>query len=140
LEAAIGPNTCAVVIEPIQGESGVLPADLAYLKRARELCDANNALLIFDEVQTGMGRTGKLYAYQHYGVVPDILTSAKALGNGYPIGAMLTTDAIASHFQPGTHGSTYGGNPLGCAVAEASFDIINSPEVLDGVATRHDHF
>ncbi len=140
LEAAVGPNTCAVVIEPIQGESGVIPADPAYLKRARELCDANKALLIFDEVQTGMGRIGKLFAYEHYGVVPDVLTSAKSLGNGFPIGAMLTTDAIAGHFTPGTHGSTYGGNPLGCAAAEVALDIINSPEVLEGIPARHERF
>lgn len=112
LKAQISDKTCAVVIEPIQGESGVVPADLAYLEGARKLCDEHNALLIFDEVQTGVGRTGSLYAYQHYGVTPDILTSAKSLGGGFPIGAMLTTTELAKHLAVGTHGTTYGGNPL----------------------------
>ncbi|UOO82993.1 acetylornithine/succinyldiaminopimelate transaminase [Uruburuella testudinis] len=130
LEAAVGPQTCAVIIEPVQGESGVLPAEQAFLEAARRACDAHHALLIFDEVQTGMGRTGKLFAYQHYGVVPDILTSAKALGSGFPIGAMLTTDKAAASFGPGTHGSTFGGNPLACAVAGRAFDLINRPNTL----------
>lgn len=130
LREAVSEKTCAVIIEPVQGESGVLPADTAFLQTARELCDRFDAALIFDEVQTGMGRTGKLFAYEHYGVAPDILTSAKALGSGFPIGAMLTTDKIAPSFGPGTHGSTFGGNPLACAVASAAFDIINTPETL----------
>ena len=117
LEAAVGPQTCAVMIEPVQGESGVLPAQKAFLEAARRACDAHQALLIFDEVQTGMGRTGKLFAYEHYGVAPDILTSAKALGCGFPIGAMLCTDKTATSFGPGTHGSTFGGNPIACAGA-----------------------
>ena len=117
LEAAVGPQTCAVIIEPVQGESGVLPAQKAFLEAARRACDAHQALLIFDEVQTGMGRTGKLFAYEHYGVAPDILTSAKALGCGFPIGAMLCTDKTATSFGPGTHGSTFGGNPIACAGA-----------------------
>lgn len=137
LKAAISQKTCAVVIEPIQGEGGVIPAQAAYLQQVRELCDANDALLIFDEVQSGMGRTGKLFAYMHDEVTPDILTSAKSLGGGFPISAMLTTEAIAKHFAVGTHGSTYGGNPLGCAVAERVLDIVNSPEVLQGVEQRH---
>jgi succinylornithine aminotransferase len=137
LRAAISDDTCAVVIEPIQGEGGVIPADDAYLRAVRELCDAHDALLIFDEVQSGMGRTGKLFAYMHVGVTPDILTSAKSLGGGFPISAMLTTDRIAAHFPVGTHGSTYGGNPLGCAVAERLLEIVNTPEVLEGVAARH---
>lgn len=137
LRAAISERTCAVVIEPIQGEGGVISASDEYLEAARALCDEHDALLIFDEVQTGMGRTGKLFAYMHSGVQPDILTSAKSLGGGFPIAAMLTTDRIAGHFGVGTHGSTYGGNPLGCAVAERVLDIINTPEVLDGVAERH---
>lgn len=130
LAAAISEKTCAVIIEPIQGESGVLPADSAFLEAARRLCDQHQALLIFDEVQTGMGRTAKLFAHEHYGVTPDILTSAKALGGGFPIGAMLTTDKIAPSLGPGTHGTTFGGNPLACAVANRAFDIINSPETL----------
>ena len=136
-KAAVSDKTCAVVLEPIQGEGGVLPAELAYLQGARELCDANNALLVFDEVQTGMGRSGHLFAYQHYGVTPDILTSAKSLGGGFPIAAMLTTEALAKHLVVGTHGTTYGGNPLACAVAEAVIDVINTPEVLAGVKAKH---
>src|SRR5690606_33742029 len=115
LEAVISDKTCAVVLEPIQGESGVLPADQAYLEGVRALCDKHNALLIFDEVQTGVGRVGELYAYQHYGVKPDILSSAKGLGGGFPIGAILTTTEIAKHFGVGVHGTTFGGNALACA-------------------------
>lgn len=136
LEAAVGPQTCAVIIEPVQGESGVLPAQKAFLEAARRACDAHQALLIFDEVQTGMGRTGKLFAYEHYGVAPDILTSAKALGSGFPIGAMLTTDKIAPSFGPGTHGSTFGGNPLACAVGSRAFDMINAPQTLQHVVAQ----
>lgn len=133
LEAAVGEQTCAVIIEPIQGESGILPATAEYLQTARRLCDRHNALLILDEVQTGMGHTGRLFAYEHYGVVPDILSSAKALGCGFPIGAMLATETIAAAFQPGTHGSTFGGNPMACAVGSRAFDIINTPETLNHV-------
>ncbi|MNQ33448.1 Succinylornithine transaminase/acetylornithine aminotransferase [compost metagenome] len=140
LKAAVSARTCAVVLEPIQGEGGVLPADLAYLQAARELCDQHDALLIFDEVQTGMGRSGSLFAYQHYGVIPDILSSAKSLGGGFPIGAMLTTEALAKHLVVGTHGTTYGGNPLACAVAEAVIDVINTPQVLAGVKTKQQRF
>ncbi|MCY1263681.1 Succinylornithine transaminase/acetylornithine aminotransferase [compost metagenome] len=140
LKAAISDKTCAVIIEPVQGESGVLPADKAYLEGVRKLCDENDALLIFDEVQSGFGRTGYLYAYQHYGVTPDILSSAKSLGGGFPIGAMLTTAKIAEHLVVGTHGTTYGGNPLACAVSGAAFDVINTPEVLAGVKEKHERF
>lgn len=133
LEAAVGEQTCAVIIEPIQGESGILPATAEYLQTARRLCDWHNALLILDEVQTGMGHTGRLFAYEHYGIVPDILSSAKALGCGFPIGAMLATEKIAAAFQPGTHGSTFGGNPMACAVGSRAFDIINAPETLNHV-------
>ena len=140
LKAAISDKTCAVVLEPIQGEGGVLPAEQAYLQGARELCDQHSALLVFDEVQTGMGRTGELFAYMHYGVTPDILTSAKSLGGGFPIAAMLTTEALAKHLVVGTHGTTYGGNPLACAVGNAVIDVINTPEVLQGVKAKHDLF
>ncbi|MCP8464801.1 aspartate aminotransferase family protein [Pseudomonas sp. ZM23] len=140
LAAAISDKTCAVIIEPVQGESGVLPADKAYLEGVRKLCDENNALLIFDEVQSGFGRIGYLYAHQYYGVTPDILSSAKGLGGGFPIGAMLTTAKIAEHLVVGTHGTTYGGNPLACAVAGAAFDVINTPEVLQGVKDKHQRF
>lgn len=136
LEAVISDNTCAVMVEPLQGEGGVIPAEQEFLKGVRALCDKHNALLIFDEVQTGFGRTGTLYAYEQTGVTPDILTTAKALGGGFPIGAMLTTAKIASHLKPGTHGSTYGGNPLACAVSEAVFDVVNTADVLDGVKRR----
>ncbi|OWY38381.1 aspartate aminotransferase family protein [Xenophilus sp. AP218F] len=136
LKAAMSDKACAVVIEPIQGESGIQPATPEFLKAARELCDAHNALLVFDEVQSGMGRTGALYAYQQYGVTPDILTSAKGIGGGFPIGAMLTTDKVAKSFGIGTHGSTYGGNPLACAVAHKVVSLISDPKLLAGVEAR----
>ena len=140
VEKLISNNTCAVMIEPLQGEGGIIPAKADFIKGVRALCDKHNALLIFDEVQTGVGRTGDLYAYQGLGVTPDIITTAKALGGGFPIGAMLTTTDIAKHLKIGTHGSTYGGNPLACAVAEAVLDVVNTPEVLDGVKTREQLF
>jgi acetylornithine/N-succinyldiaminopimelate aminotransferase len=140
LKAAISDKTCAVVLEPIQGEGGVLPADKAYLEGARALCDQHNALLVFDEVQSGMGRSGELFTYMHYGVTPDILSSAKSLGGGFPIGAMLTTTELAKHLAVGTHGTTYGGNPLACAVAEAVLDIVNTPAVLQGVKAKSEQF
>lgn len=128
--AAITDDVCAVVVEPVQGEGGVTPATSEYLKTLRELCDATGALLIFDEVQCGMGRTGDLFAYMGYGVTPDIMTVAKALGNGYPIGAMLTKEDIAAHLAVGSHGTTYGGNPLATAVAGAVLETINQPAFL----------
>ena len=140
VEAVMDDHTCAVVVEPIQGEGGVLAATPEFLKGLRALCDKHQALLVFDEVQSGMGRTGSLFAYMHYGVTPDILTSAKALGGGFPVSAMLTTEEIASAFHVGSHGSTYGGNPLACAVAGAAFDIINTPEVLNGVNAKRERF
>jgi succinylornithine aminotransferase len=129
-KAAIGDDVCAVIVEPVQGEGGVMPGNPEYLKTLRELCDKHNAVLIFDEVQCGMGRTGSLFAYQGYGVTPDILTSAKALGNGYPIGAMLTTEELAKHLAVGTHGTTYGGNPLAATVALTVLETINQPAFL----------
>ena len=135
-KAAIGPHTCAVIVEPIQGEGGVIPADPAFLRALREACDAHGALLIFDEVQTGVGRTGHFYAYMDTGVTPDILTTAKALGNGFPIGAMLTTKELAAHFKVGVHGTTYGGNPLASAVADKVVELISDPELLQGVHER----
>ncbi|HHR6405448.1 TPA: aspartate aminotransferase family protein [Providencia alcalifaciens] len=140
VKAVIDENTCAVVLEPVQGEGGVTPATLEFLQGVRQLCDENNALLIFDEVQSGMGRTGKLFSYMHYDVTPDILTTAKALGGGFPISAMITTEDIAQTMEVGSHGTTYGGNPLACAVGNAAFDIINTDEVLDGVAKRRELF
>ena len=140
VKAVMDDHTCAVVLEPVQGEGGLTSATPEFLKGVRALCDQYNALLVFDEVQCGMGRTGSLYTYQQYDVIPDILTSAKALGGGFPISAMLTTNEIASVMHPGVHGTTYGGNPLACAVGCAAFDIINSPEVLEGVQKRRAMF
>ncbi|MBQ4844230.1 aspartate aminotransferase family protein [Pseudoalteromonas sp. MMG005] len=135
-EALISDNTCAVMMEPLQGEGGIVSPEADFVKGVRELCTKHNALLIFDEVQTGVGRTGDLYAYQGLNITPDILTTAKALGGGFPIGAMITTTDIAKHLKIGTHGSTYGGNPLACAVAEAAFDTVNTDEVLTGVKAK----
>lgn len=140
LEAAMDDSVCAVVMEPILGEGGVIPADAEFARGVRELCDRHNALLVFDEIQTGVGRTGELFAYQGLGVTPDVLTSAKALGGGFPIGAMLTTAKASESLGFGTHGSTYGGNPLACAVAEAVLDLIDTPDVLAGVSHRHQLF
>ncbi|MBE9609713.1 aspartate aminotransferase family protein [Chitinilyticum piscinae] len=140
LKALIDDDTACVIIEPIQGEGGVLPASREFLQGVRELCDKHNAFLIFDEVQTGMGRSGSLFAYQEYGVTPDILSSAKSLGGGFPIGAMLTTAEIAKHLVAGTHGTTYGGNPLACAVAGKVFDIVSDPAVLAGVKAKHQRY
>ncbi len=140
VEALISDRTCAVIVEPIQGEGGVKAASKDFLRGLRALCDQHNALLIFDEIQTGAGRTGELYAYQGYEVTPDILTTAKGIGGGFPIGAMLTTTQIASALAVGSHGSTYGGNPLGCAVAEVVLDIISDRQLLDNVKTKHRKF
>ncbi len=140
LEALISDNTCAVMLEPLQGEGGIITPTKEFIQGVAALCKKHNALLIFDEVQSGVGRTGQLYAYMGLDVVPDILTTAKALGGGFPIGAMLTTTAIAKHLVVGTHGSTYGGNPLACAVGIAAFDTVNTPEVLNGVKQREQLF
>lgn len=136
----IDDTTCAVIVEPVQGEGGVVPATNDFLQGLRELCDRHNALLIFDEVQTGVGRTGELYAYMHYGVTPDLLTTAKALGGGFPIGALLATADCASVMTVGTHGTTYGGNPLATAVAGKLLEIVSTPDMLNGVKQRHDWF
>ena len=136
VKALISENTCAVVMEPLQGEGGIVSPSAEFIAGVRQLCDEHNALLVFDEVQTGVGRLGHLYAYMDLGVTPDILTTAKALGGGFPIGAMITTTAIAKHLKVGTHGSTYGGNPLACAVAEAAFDTVNTEQVLSGVQAK----
>jgi acetylornithine/succinyldiaminopimelate/putrescine aminotransferase len=134
---ADGAAICAVILEPMQGEGGMIAGTPAFLQAARALCDQHGALLILDEIQSGMGRTGTLFSYMQKAIVPDILTSAKGLGGGFPVGAMLTTAEIAAAFSVGVHGTTYGGNPLACAVAGAAFDIINTTEVLDGVKARH---
>lgn len=116
-----------------------MPADPAFLEGLRALCDENDALLVFDEVQSGVGRSGHLYAYQMYNVVPDILSSAKGLGGGFPVAAMLTTAKIAASLGVGTHGSTYGGNALACAVAQKVIDTVSQPDILKGVKARSDH-
>ncbi|MCP3955182.1 MAG: aminotransferase class III-fold pyridoxal phosphate-dependent enzyme, partial [Desulfobacterales bacterium] len=136
LEAAVSDKTCAIMMEPIQGESGVRPAQPEFVKRARELCDQHNALLIFDEVQTGVMRTGELYAYMGLGIEPDILTSAKGLGGGMPVGATLTTNEVARVFGVGVHGSTFGGNPLACAVACKVIELVNRPQMRERVQAR----
>ena len=140
LEAAVTEDTCAVLLEPIQGEGGVYPAHKPYLEAARALCDRHHALLIFDEVQTGIGRTGKWFAYQHYGVTPDLLTSAKALGGGFPIGACLARGEAALTLVPGDHGSTYGGNPLACATALAVLNTIEEEHLVANAAAMGAYF
>ena len=140
VKAVIDDHTCAIVVEPIQGEGGVMPATPEFMQGLRALCDEHNALLVLDEVQSGMGRSGKLFSYEHYGIQPDILTTAKALGGGFPVSAMLTTHEIASVMAPGVHGTTYGGNPLACAIADTALDIINTPAVLAGVEARRRQF
>ncbi|EIY8042779.1 aspartate aminotransferase family protein [Vibrio vulnificus] len=140
LQAHISDRTCAVMMEPLQGEGGIIPPTAEFIQAVRELCDKHNALLVFDEVQTGNGRTGEFYAYQGQGVTPDILSTAKSLGGGFPIGAMLTTAKLAEHLKVGTHGSTYGGNPLACAVAEAVVTEVSKPETLQGVKEREQWF
>lgn len=140
LKKKISNKTAAVFIEPIQGEGGVFPAELEFLQTARELCDEYGALLIFDEVQCGIGRTGKLFAYEWSGVTPDIMTLAKALGGGVPIGAMLAKDSVASTFKPGDHGSTFGGNPLATAVGCATLDVILEEGFLQGTQERAAYF
>ncbi|MGI6091749.1 MAG: acetylornithine transaminase [Veillonellaceae bacterium] len=124
LKAAVTPNTCAIMLEPIQGEGGVnVPAE-GYLEKVRQLCDQQDILLIFDEIQTGVGRTGKMFAYEHFNIKPDIVTMAKGLGGGVPIGAFLAQDKVANVFGPGDHGSTFGGNPLACAAANAVLRVM----------------
>ena len=130
LEDAISDQTCAVMLEPIQGEGGIRPFSDDQLRRIRALCDETGALLIFDEVQCGMGRTGRLFAHEWAGVTPDIMMVAKGIGGGFPIGAVLATETAASGMGAGSHGSTYGGNPLGCAVAAKVVEIIADPEFL----------
>lgn len=140
LETHMSDRTCAVVMEPIMAEGGIISGSEAFVQGVRALCDKYNALLVFDEVQTGMGRTGDIYAYMGMNVMPDILSTAKALGGGFPIGAMLTTDKVAKSFVVGTHGSTYGGNPLACAVANAVVRIIAAPGFLDSVKAKRQRF
>ncbi|MCL0051526.1 aspartate aminotransferase family protein, partial [Thermodesulfovibrionales bacterium] len=131
IEGAITKNTSAVMLEPIQGEGGIIIPGEDYLKKVREICDKHKLLLILDEVQTGIGRTGRLFAYEHYGITPDIMTLAKGLGGGAPIGAMLTTEEVSSAFRPGNHASTFGGNPLVSAAAIATLETVLGDGILD---------
>jgi acetylornithine/N-succinyldiaminopimelate aminotransferase len=140
LEKKIGPETCGVLLEPIQGEGGVNCPDKDYLKGVRRICDAAGVLLILDEIQTGMGRTGKLFAHEHFGIEPDIMTLAKALGNGVPIGAMLAREKIASAFGPGAHASTFGGTPIATAAALETVKILLEEGVIDRCAETGAYF
>lgn len=139
VSSSITPATVAIMVEPIQGEGGVNIASLEYLERLREICNQHQILLIFDEVQTGIGRTGKLFAYQHTRIEPDIMTLAKALGNGLPIGAMVTRPEIANILSPGTHASTFGGNPIACAVALTVMKVITQKDLLEHVRQMGDY-
>ena len=136
VENLISNKTAAIIIEPVQGEAGVYEADKSFLRSLRELCDKNGTLLIMDEVQSGIGRTGHLYGYMKYGIEPDILTSAKGLGGGIPIGATLTKNNIAPSLSTGTHGSTFGGNPIACAVSNKVLEIVSNPTFLDEVKLK----
>jgi acetylornithine/N-succinyldiaminopimelate aminotransferase len=136
LEKMITDKTCAIMCEPLQGEGGVRPLDHEYLQKIRGLCDRYGLLLIFDEIQTGLGRTGTLFAHEQSGVIPDIMTLAKALANGLPIGAMLTTSEIAASFVPGTHASTFGGNPVTSAAAVATLNVMLEENFFEGVRAQ----
>ena len=136
MRAAMSTKTAAILVEPIQGEGGINPASTAYLRALRDIADEFNALLIFDEVQCGMGRTGKLFAYELANVTPDIMGLAKGIGGGFPVGAVLATEKAASGMMPGTHGSTYGGNPLAMAAANAVLDVINEPDFLSSIIKK----
>ncbi|MXX07635.1 MAG: aspartate aminotransferase family protein [Gammaproteobacteria bacterium] len=138
LTAAITEETAGVILEPVQGEGGIRPADPNYLKQVRQLCDENKILLMFDEVQCGVGRTGTFYAHQQLGAEPDILASAKGLGGGFPVGACLAREAVAAPMSVGSHGSTFGGNPLAMSVANAVVDEIGSPDFLEQVRANGD--
>jgi acetylornithine/N-succinyldiaminopimelate aminotransferase len=133
VEKAIGPETAAILIEPVQGEGGIRPVPIASLKRLRELCDRHGLLLVFDEVQCGIGRTGKLFAYEWTGVAPDIMAIAKGIGGGFPMGACLATEAAAAGMTAGVHGTTFGGNPLAMAVGNAVLDVVLADGFLDDV-------
>lgn len=140
LMEAVSPNTCAIMLEVIQGESGVYPCTPEYLNSVRELCDKNDILLITDEVQTGMGRTGKLFGYQNYDIQPDIFTLAKALGGGIPIGAVCAKASVAAAFDPGDHGSTFGGNPLACTAGLAVMEIFQSEKLVENAQVVGQYF
>ncbi|MBC3889094.1 acetylornithine transaminase [Acetobacterium paludosum] len=136
LKAQINPNICGIILEPIQGEGGIHPADPEYLKAVRKICDQENIVLIFDEVQTGIGRSGKLFAYQQYGVVPDVVTMAKGLGGGVPIGGIIAKNHVAEVFTPGTHAATFGGNPFVCATGKYVIETLTAPGFFESVAEK----
>ena len=138
LRDAIGPQTAAVLMEPVQGEGGVIPLGTDYVRSARSLCDERGALLIFDEVQCGMARTGRLFAHEWLGVEPDIMTLAKGIGGGFPLGAILMRERVGKNIKPGTHGTTYGGGPLACAVGNAVLDVVLAPGFLEHVQLMAD--
>lgn len=138
LRAAIGPETAGILVEPIQGEGGIRPMSKEYLQSLRKIADEFGLLLMFDEVQTGVGRTGKLYAYEWSGITPDILATAKGIGGGFPLGATMATEKVAAAMTAGSHGSTYGGNPLAMAAGNAVLDIVLAPGFLDGVQKAAD--
>jgi predicted acetylornithine/succinylornithine family transaminase len=140
LEDAITPKTCGIMLEPIQGEGGVIIPDDRYLAKVRDICDRHRILMIVDEVQTGIGRTGKLFAYEYSGIKPDIMTLAKALGNGFPVGAMLATDEIARAFGPGNHASTFGGNLLAMAASKATLETMLDEGVLENCRKTGEYF
>jgi len=139
VRAAITPATAGIMIEAVQGEGGVRPADLRFLRELRAVCDEFGLLLALDEVQTGMGRSGKLWAHQWAGIEPDVMSSAKGIGGGFPLGAVMAKEAVAKHLKPGTHGTTYGGGPLACAAGNAVMDVVMAPGFLDQVdrVARH---
>ena len=136
VEAAIDGATAAIMVEPVQGEGGIVPLPDDYMKGLRKLCDENGLLLIFDEIQCGMGRTGKLFAHEWAGITPDIMGIAKGIGGGFPLGACLATEKAAKGMVAGSHGSTYGGNPLACAVGSKVMDIVATPEFLGDVSAK----
>ncbi len=136
LRDAIGPETAGILVEPVQGEGGIRPASLDYLRGLRAACDEFGILLALDEVQCGMGRTGKLFAHEWAGIEPDILSAAKGIAGGFPMGAILAKEHVAQYLKPGTHGTTFGGNPLACAAANAVLDVILAPGFLDGVQRK----
>ena len=140
LEAIVDQHTAAVFVEPVQGEGGVNPVSPQFMQKIKKICDQNQALLVMDEVQCGLGRTGKLFAYEWLGVKPDIMTLAKALGNGVPIGAVLATDKVAASFQPGDHASTFGGNHLSTAVGCKVLEIMTAPDFLSEVEAKGKYF
>lgn len=140
LKSLVSDNTCAIMLEPIQGESGVYPMDIEFIHKVRELCNQQNIVLIFDEIQTGIGRTGKLYAFEHFDVEPDIITLAKGIAGGFPMGAIMAKENVAAAFSPGDHGTTFGGGPLACSAALATLNTIFSENLTDNAKVVGEYF